>query len=73
MLCNGSYTLTSLGHDGRQALRSVTEWSQRWAAKLADAPPTAAEGASATGSDSGPRAGHLRFPAHNHRTGDHGP
>lgn len=45
MLCNGSYTLTPLGHDAREALRSVTEWSQRWAAELADAPPTAAEGA----------------------------
>ena len=76
MLCNGSYTLTPLGHDTREALRSVTEWSQRWAAELADAPPTAAEGAgdaSAIGSDSGPRAGHLRFSARNHRTGDHRP
>jgi DNA-binding HxlR family transcriptional regulator len=45
VLCTGSYTLTSLGHDAREALRSVTEWSQRWAAELADAPPTAAEDA----------------------------
>ncbi|MGC4951522.1 hypothetical protein ACLQ2N_35815, partial [Streptomyces sp. DT224] len=73
VLCNGGYTLTPLGYDAREALRSVTEWSQRWAAELADAPPAAAEGAGATGSDSGPRAGHLRFSARNHRTGDHGP
>ncbi|WP_158706440.1 MULTISPECIES: hypothetical protein [Streptomyces] len=33
MLCNGSYTLTPLGHDARETLRPVTEWSQRWAAE----------------------------------------
>ncbi|WP_185842070.1 hypothetical protein [Streptomyces sp. WAC 06725] len=33
MLCNGSYTLTPLGHDAHTALRSDTERSQRRAAE----------------------------------------
>ncbi|MFG2104612.1 winged helix-turn-helix transcriptional regulator [Micromonospora echinaurantiaca] len=45
VLCNGNYTLTPLGHDAREALRPVIEWSRRWAAELADTPPTAAEDA----------------------------
>ncbi|WP_433288265.1 winged helix-turn-helix transcriptional regulator [Micromonospora sp. CA-244673] len=73
VLCNGNYTLTPLGHDDREALRPVIEWSRGRAAELADTPPTASEAtASATGSDSGPRARHLKFSARNHRTGDHG-
>lgn len=45
VLRDGNYTLTPLGHDAREALRPVIEWSHRWAAELADAPPTAAEDA----------------------------
>ncbi|MET7970945.1 helix-turn-helix domain-containing protein [Micromonospora sp. NPDC005305] len=45
VLRNGNYTLTPLGHDAREALRPVIEWSRRWAVELADTPPTAAEDA----------------------------
>ncbi|NDL59513.1 transcriptional regulator [Phytoactinopolyspora sp. XMNu-373] len=45
VLRDGNYTLTPLGHDARESLGPVIEWSRRWAAELADAPPTAAEGA----------------------------
>ena len=45
VLHDGNYTLTPLGHDAREALDPVIEWSRRWAAELADAPPTAAEDA----------------------------
>ncbi|MFC8799317.1 winged helix-turn-helix transcriptional regulator [Promicromonospora sp. NPDC057138] len=45
VLRDGKYTLTSLGQDAREALRPVIEWSRRWAAELADTPPTAAEDA----------------------------
>ena len=42
---DGNYALTPLGQDAREALRPVIEWSRRWAAELADTPPTAAEDA----------------------------
>ncbi|MEH1127332.1 winged helix-turn-helix transcriptional regulator [Micromonospora sp. CPCC 206061] len=45
VLPDGNYTLTPLGHDAREALGPVIEWSLRWAAELADTPPTAAEDA----------------------------
>jgi DNA-binding HxlR family transcriptional regulator len=46
VLPDGNYTLTPLGHDARESLGPVIEWSRRWAAELADAaPPTAAQGA----------------------------
>lgn len=45
VLRDGSYTLTPLGHDARESLGPVIEWSRRWAAELADTPPTPAEGA----------------------------
>lgn len=41
----GDYTLTPLGHDARQALDPLIDWSRRWAAELADTPPTTAEDA----------------------------
>lgn len=43
VLRDGNYTLTPLGHDARHALGPVIDWSRRWAAELADTPPTAAE------------------------------
>lgn len=43
VLRDGSYALTALGHEAREALHPVIEWSRRWAAELADAQPTAAE------------------------------
>jgi DNA-binding HxlR family transcriptional regulator len=45
VLRDGNYTLTPLGHDARESLGPVIEWSRRWAAELADAPSTTAEGA----------------------------
>jgi DNA-binding HxlR family transcriptional regulator len=45
VLHDGKYALTPLGHDARESLDPVIEWSQRWAAELAEAPPSAAEGA----------------------------
>ncbi|GAA2153455.1 MULTISPECIES: winged helix-turn-helix transcriptional regulator [Glycomyces] len=42
---DGTYALTTLGHDARKSLDPVIEWSRRWAAALADAPPTTAENA----------------------------
>ncbi|SEE88206.1 winged helix-turn-helix transcriptional regulator [Jiangella alba] len=45
VLRDGSYALTPLGQDAREAIGPVIEWSRRWAAELADAPPTAAGGA----------------------------
>lgn len=45
VLPDGNYTLTPLGHDAREALGPVIVWSRRWAAELADTPPTAAEDA----------------------------
>lgn len=36
VLDDGGYALTSLGHDAREALGPVIEWSRRWAAELAD-------------------------------------
>jgi DNA-binding HxlR family transcriptional regulator len=46
VLHDGSYALTPLGHDARESLGPVIEWSRRWAAELADGPPALAEGAS---------------------------
>jgi DNA-binding HxlR family transcriptional regulator len=43
VLPDGNYALTPLGRDARESLNPVIEWSLRWAAELADAPPTAAE------------------------------
>lgn len=37
---DGSYALTPLGHDARESLGPVIEWSKRWAAELAVAPPS---------------------------------
>ncbi|MDN3239457.1 winged helix-turn-helix transcriptional regulator [Glycomyces tritici] len=45
VLHDGAYTLTALGHDARESLAPVIEWSRRWAAELAEAPLTAAEDA----------------------------
>jgi DNA-binding HxlR family transcriptional regulator len=45
VLPDGSYSLSPLGHDAREALHPVIEWSRRWAADLAAVPPHAAEGA----------------------------
>lgn len=45
VLRDGNYTLTPLGHDARESLGPVIEWSRRWAAELADTPPAAAEDA----------------------------
>jgi DNA-binding HxlR family transcriptional regulator len=42
---DGTYALTTLGHDARKSLDPVIEWSRRWAAALADAPPATAENA----------------------------
>lgn len=41
VLRDGSHALTPLGHDAREALRPVIEWSRRWAAELADTSPVA--------------------------------
>jgi DNA-binding HxlR family transcriptional regulator len=43
VLPDGDYALTPLGRDARESLNPVIEWSLRWAAELADAPPSAAE------------------------------
>ncbi|WP_258132090.1 helix-turn-helix domain-containing protein [Microbacterium sp. MYb62] len=45
VLSNGDYALTPLGQDAREALHPVIEWSRRWAAEIADAPPTTPEDA----------------------------
>ncbi|MQS10781.1 helix-turn-helix transcriptional regulator [Streptomyces kaniharaensis] len=45
-LSNGSYALTPLGHDAREALRPLAEWSRRWADELEDAPPCCGDGQS---------------------------
>jgi DNA-binding HxlR family transcriptional regulator len=42
---DGTYALTTLGHDARKSLDPVIEWSRQWAAALADAPPAPAENA----------------------------
>lgn len=45
VLRDGNYALTPLGRDARDSLDPVIDWSIRWAAELADTPPTAAEDA----------------------------
>ncbi|WP_459980270.1 winged helix-turn-helix transcriptional regulator [Isoptericola variabilis] len=40
VLSDGSYTLTPLGHDAREALRPLIEWSLRWAAEVSDPSPS---------------------------------
>ncbi|MBO3732193.1 winged helix-turn-helix transcriptional regulator [Glycomyces niveus] len=41
---DGGYALTTLGHEAREALDPLIDWSQRWAAELADDAPTAGDG-----------------------------
>jgi DNA-binding HxlR family transcriptional regulator len=45
VLPDGNYALTTLGREARESLDPVIEWSRRWAAELAEVPPTAAEDA----------------------------
>jgi DNA-binding HxlR family transcriptional regulator len=42
---DGAYALTPLGHDARESLDPVIEWSRRWANELAVGPSTDVGGA----------------------------